>query len=180
MRKVVRKAFWVWDFDKEEKWLNEMAARGLALCAVGFCRYEFEQTQPGEYAVCMQMLENKPQHAESEKYMEFVEETGAEHVGSYLKWVYFRKKTTDGPFELLSDYRSRIEHLTRIIRLIAGILGLNFLIGCYNLLLYGLWGHAVSLLGLINILITFAFAPGVYRLWQKREKLKKENEVFEG
>ncbi len=29
--------FLVWDFDKEEKWLNEMAAKGLALTSVGFC-----------------------------------------------------------------------------------------------------------------------------------------------
>lgn len=179
MRKVIRKLFWAWDFDKEEKWLNEMAAQGLALCAVGFCRYEFEQTHPGEYAVCLQMLENKPQHAESEKYIEFVEETGAEHVGSYVKWVYFRKKKADGPFELLSDNASKIKHLTNIIRLLAAILAMNFMIGCYNLFLYGLWGHEISLLGLVNMLITVGFAPGVYRLWQKRERLKKEQQIFE-
>lgn len=42
MRQTIRKLFWVWDFDKEEKWLNEMAAKGLSLVAVGFCKYEFE------------------------------------------------------------------------------------------------------------------------------------------
>lgn len=26
MRRTVHKWFWVWDFDKEEKWLNIMAA----------------------------------------------------------------------------------------------------------------------------------------------------------
>ncbi len=26
MRKTIRKWFWAWDTDKEEKWLNEMAA----------------------------------------------------------------------------------------------------------------------------------------------------------
>ena len=25
-RKTIRKWFWVWDFEKEEDWLNEMAA----------------------------------------------------------------------------------------------------------------------------------------------------------
>ena len=179
MRKVIRKLFWAWDFDKEEKWLNEMASKGLALCAVGFCRYEFEQCKPGEYAVCLQMLENKPQHAESEKYIEFVEETGAEHVGSYLTWVYFRKKKEDGPFELLSDYASRIKHLSRIIKLI-GVIGVfNLMAGCYNLFLYGIWGYAISLLGLINIALTAFAGYGVYRLWKKCEKLKKEQQVFE-
>jgi hypothetical protein len=36
--------FWVWDFDKEEKWLNEMAAKGLSLVSVGFYKYEFVRT----------------------------------------------------------------------------------------------------------------------------------------
>lgn len=180
MRKVIRKLFWAWDFDKEEKWLNEMASKGLALCAVGFCRYEFEQTKPGEYAVCLQMLNNKPQHPESEKYIEFVEETGAEHVGSYMRWVYFRKKTADGPFELLSDYDSRIKQLTDIIRFIVVLGVFNLMAGCYNLLLYGIWGHEISLLGLINIALSAFIGYGAYRLWQKREKLQKEQQVFEG
>ena len=31
MRKVIRKWFWAWNFEKEEEWLNEMSAKGLAL-----------------------------------------------------------------------------------------------------------------------------------------------------
>ena len=42
MRRTIRKWFWVWNFDKEEQWLNEMAAKGLCLVSVGFCKYEFE------------------------------------------------------------------------------------------------------------------------------------------
>ena len=34
MRTIIKKFFFVWDFDKEEKWLNEMAAKGLALVGV--------------------------------------------------------------------------------------------------------------------------------------------------
>ena len=33
-RKTVRKWFWVWDFDKEERWLNEMAMSGWLLVQV--------------------------------------------------------------------------------------------------------------------------------------------------
>lgn len=49
--KKIHKLFWVWQFDNEENWLNEMAAKGLALVGVGFCRYEFEECTPGEYNV---------------------------------------------------------------------------------------------------------------------------------
>ena len=41
MRQTIHKLFWAWEFDKEEKWLNEMAARGLCLVSIGFCKYEF-------------------------------------------------------------------------------------------------------------------------------------------
>ena len=34
-RKTVKKWMWVWDFEKEEQWLNETAMNGWALCSVG-------------------------------------------------------------------------------------------------------------------------------------------------
>ena len=114
MRKTVRKWFWVWDFDKEEQWLNEMAAQGLVLVDVGWCKYVFEDSVPGEYQVRLELLENQPSHEESQKYIRFIEDTGAEQVGAFLRWVYFRKKTADGPFDLFSDLQSRIKHIKRI------------------------------------------------------------------
>ena len=47
-RKTVRKWFWVWDFDKEEDWLNEMAMSGWVLESVGFASYHFVRCEPGE------------------------------------------------------------------------------------------------------------------------------------
>ena len=38
-RKIVKKWIWIWDFDKEEHWLNTMAQSGWVLDKVGFCRY---------------------------------------------------------------------------------------------------------------------------------------------
>ena len=37
MEKTIRKWFMVWDFEKEEEWLNEMALSGWVLDGVGFC-----------------------------------------------------------------------------------------------------------------------------------------------
>lgn len=98
MRQMIHKWFWIWDFDKEEKWLNEMAAKGLALTAVGWCRYEFEDCIPGEYKICVDFLDNHFGKVENEKYIEFLEETGAEHVGSMFRWAYFRKKLREKIF----------------------------------------------------------------------------------
>ncbi|MBR1990215.1 MAG: DUF2812 domain-containing protein [Firmicutes bacterium] len=50
-RKTIRKWFWVWEFDKEEQWLNTMAQSGWVLDSVGFCKYNFVKCGPGEYTV---------------------------------------------------------------------------------------------------------------------------------
>ena len=127
MRKTVRKWIWAWEFEKEEKWLDEMSAQGWALDKVGFCRYEFVQCEPGEYVTRLEMLEEPVDAEKSKEYIEFVESTGAEYIGHVVKWVYFRKKAADGGFDLYSDIDSRIRHVQRIIRLFAPLLCINML-----------------------------------------------------
>lgn len=179
MRKVVHKSFWVWQFDKEEKWLNEMAAKGLCLISVGFCRYEFEECLPGECKIRLELLENDPRSIESEQYISFLEETGAEHVGSYMRWAYFRKKTIDGQFELFSDNSSRIKHLTRIISFLGVICGLNLFLGCYNLFVFFYWQMGIHLIGIINMVLSLFVAICIFRLLKKRRRLKEEQLLFE-
>lgn len=179
MRKVVRKQFWAWDFDKEEKWLNEMAAKGLALISVGFCRYEFEDCVPGEYKICLELLESRLTSVEETKCIEFLEETGAEHVGTYHRWQYFRKRGAGEPFKLFSDYASRIEHLTRVIRFIAILWGINLFSGCYNLFFYFVCNSQANLIGIVNLLIAALITVGLLRLLCKRKKLKSEQQIYE-
>lgn len=45
MSQVVRKFFM--DFEKEEAWLNEMSAKGLALVEHSWARYVFEESAKG-------------------------------------------------------------------------------------------------------------------------------------
>ena len=179
MRKTVRKWFWVWDFDKEEQWLNEMAAQGLVLVDVGWCKYVFEDSVPGEYQVRLELLENQPSHEESQKYIRFIEDTGAEQVGAFLRWVYFHKKTADGPFDLFSDLQSRIKHIKRIIALILPLSCANLCIGMSNL------GNAISSdiwigkVGYVNLVIGVLGCAGAQRLAKKRKRLEAEAQIFE-
>jgi len=179
MRKTVRKWFWVWDFDEEEQWLNEMAAKGLALVDVGYCRYDFEECVPGEYQVRLELLENQLQHAESRQYIRFLEETGVEQVGNYFRWVYFRKKTADGPFDLYSDLASRIRHLKRIITLILPISCANLCIGFTNVGNAAATGIWIAKVGYINLVIGVLGCVGAWRLVKKRRRLEEEAQIFE-
>lgn len=179
MRKIIKKWFWAWDFDKEEVWLNEMAAKGLCLMGVGWCRYEFEDSLPGEYGIRLELLEKVPSNPESEKYIEFIESTGAEHIGSWMRWVYFRKKKTDGEFELFSDNASKIKHLTRVINFIF-ILGIaNLLVGVGNTVNAMINVPELTFLPVINIILGAFAMWGCYRLHKKRKKLKAEQNIFE-
>ena len=179
MRTTIRKLFFIWNFDKEEKWLNEMAAKGLALVSVGFCKYEFEDCNPGEYKVCLQLLDKQPQHPESRKYIAFLEEAGVEHVGSFTRWVYFRRKNTDGEFQLFSDNASKAKYLSTILSFLALIVGLNLYIGLYNLFLVFFLDSSFNYIGIVNLLIGILGIPGTIKLWKKRNRLKKESQLFE-
>lgn len=179
MRTIIHKCFFVWNFDAEEKWLNEMAAKGLCLVSVGFCKYEFKDCVPGEYRICLQLLDKMPKHPESQKYIEFMEETGAEHVGSFTRWVYFRKKASEGSFELFSDHASRFKYLTGIVSFIALIVGLNLYIGLYNLFLVFFLDSPFNYIGLLNLAIALFGIPGTIKLWRKRSRMKQEAQLFE-
>lgn len=169
-RKTIRKWFWVWDFDKEEEWLDEMARNGWVLDGVSFCTYHFIKTEPGEYSVKLQFL---PIAEESSDYSSLMEESGAERVGRIVQWVYYRKKAADGPFEIFSDLDSRIGHLEKIARVILIIAIGNLLIGMVNSF------NTSGNLGWINLLCASLLTYGLGRIHGKKEALEKERRFRE-
>ena len=179
MRKTIYKWFWAWEFDKEEKWLNEMAAKGLTLVSMHFIKYMFEETDPGEYQIRIELFDKKPTHPESEQYIRFVEETGAEQVASWIDWVYFRKKTADGPFELFSDNASRIRMLNRVQTLLGTLGGMCLAAGFYNIMLYFLWKNPVNLVGFIPLVMCVLLGFGFGRIRKTKQRLQKETQIFE-
>ena len=175
MRKTVYKLFWLWDFEKEEKWLNEMAAKGLSLINVGFCRYDFIETNPGEYIIRLEMLDNFPNNPESQKYIQFIEDTGAEHIGTLFRWTYFRKKTEDSPFDLYNDIDSRIKHLKRIIWIpvLFGFINLFNAINMTKQFIQYRYNSYIVLMVLCWIISMFMLY-GFIRIFIKKHSLKKE------
>ena len=180
MRTTIRKLFWAWDFEKEEQWLNEMAAKGLSLVSTGYCRYDFEETEPGEYRVAMELLPHKPSHPESRQYLRFLEEAGIETVGSWMRWIYVRKKADGEEFTLSSDRKSRIEHLVRIIVFIGFIAGMNLYIALYNFMIWMQFHHGISIAACCLSAAVGLFATfGAVRLGVKAIRLAKETQVYE-
>lgn len=161
--KTVHKWFWVWQFEEEERWLNEMALQGWALESVGFCTYTFLSCRPGEYLIRLEM------HDGDEGYFSFMQELGAEYVGRFMNWRYFRRKTELGSFDLFSDIDSRIAHLDRIGKMLTAIGALNLISGL----------NPSNHLSWVNLLCCALLTYCLGRIHGKKEALAKERLLHE-
>jgi hypothetical protein len=185
MKHVVWKAYW--DYEKEEKWLNEMSAKGMALTDYSWCRYVFTEAPNNEYIYRLELLEHLPSHAESVAYIRFLEESGIEHVATYWRWIFLRKKSSEGPFDIYSDIGSKIKQYRRVSTLFGAIGGINlfaFLVNIIN-------GIAESskynnnYLSYVSPLVLLNGVFGVCLTWlvigyiRKISKLKKEKQLHE-
>lgn len=166
-RKTVHKWFWVWDFEKEEQWLNTMALSGWVLDKVGFCKFEFVACEPGTYSVRLEMRDH------DEAYLDFMRETGAEYIGRMAKWIYFRKKTDDGEFDIFSDIDSRISHLNRIARMLTVVAIFAAVVG------FGCIHNAVPMFGGIDLLGSALLMYALGRIHGKKESLEKDRLLLE-
>ncbi|MEK3876362.1 DUF2812 domain-containing protein [Paenibacillus sp. FSL M7-0420] len=191
MSKVVRKFFM--DYEKEEAWLNEMSAKGLALVEHSWARYVFEESAKGEYIYRIELLEKDPKEAAG--YLQFMEETGAERVPSGTpnkanrafmnqRWVFFRRKASEGPFQIYTDADSKIKHYQRIYKVYLSLAFMELIIGSLNIMLITLntssniykinliVGVSVIILGLFFVWLSIPVRRKILRLQQ--EKLIRE------
>lgn len=112
MNKKVFKLYW--DKDKEEIWLNEMCNEGWALSDFFLGLYTFKKCEKGEYTYRIDLMDDVESTQKSRDYIKFVEDTGAEYVTSWFRWVFFRKKASDGEFILYTDIDSKITNYKSI------------------------------------------------------------------
>jgi len=107
------------DFEKEERWLNEMAASGMALVGCRWGLYRFEAGEPGRWIYRIELLSRGPRHPASVEERRFLTEAGVEVVAGFSRWVYVRRPAAQGPFDLFTDLDSRIGHYKRVLTLLA-------------------------------------------------------------
>jgi hypothetical protein len=112
--KNVRKIFFLWEYEKEENWINQMAEDGWMLIRTGFRKYVFEKGTPGEYTYRLELLEKDMHSPESRSYLDFLRETGIEVVGECINWVYLRCKTDDCRFDPANRPLYNLTHMLKI------------------------------------------------------------------
>ena len=180
MKKVIHRLFWAWQFEEEEQWLNDMSAQGWNLTRAGLFRYEFEKDGNGPYRYRLEYLKHFPNHPESREYIAFMEETGAEMVGSVKNWAYFRRSAAEGEFELFSDLDSRIGHLQRINSLMRTLAPVVLFVAAMNLIIGVIDGSIANVaVSIPNALLGWAIFRGSRSLSEKADRLSRERKIRE-
>lgn len=132
MKYIVTKLFW--DYENEEKWLNEMSAKGYGLVSLSLGKYTFEEQTPSIYTYRIELLDKLPSHPDTVEYLNCLEYKGIEVVQTHAKWAYYRKRASEGEFELFKDVASKKKHYERVFFLFYIIMLSNFFIGVGNII----------------------------------------------
>lgn len=136
--------------------------------------------EPNEYTYRIQLLDEMPYSSKSREYIEFLKDTDIEMVDTYFKWVYFKKKTKGGLFNLFCDLESEIKHYKRIFKFLFPVMILEIAGACMNVYSYLLDGHsdqrsmAQWMIFLALLLVVLESSVLI-----KIHKLKKENLIRE-
>ena len=116
--------------------LNEMVSKGWALNNFFLGVYTFEKCKENEFVYKIDLMDSFSGTKSSMDYIKFVEETGAEYVSAWGRWVFFRKPASEGTFELYTDVDSQIKLYQKIRTMMAIVAIFEFVIAfsqVYNL-----------------------------------------------
>lgn len=162
------------DKDEEEIWLKEMSVKGWAFKKFFLGVYNFEACEPGEYNYQIDLLNNW--NGDKNDFTSFMADSGVEVVSQWYRWVYIRKKSSEGPFEMYTDQESKISQYRRIkkfffvaliIEIICFFMELNAAIQTKSTMM---WAFVV-LLGVIVITLLRIF----WKCKWKIQQLENEN-----
>src|SRR5699024_7957022 len=97
------------DYEKEERWINEMSEAGWHLKKFFLGRYLFEKGEPDAFIYRNEYIIDMSK-ADKAEYKALLEDSGAEVVHESLGWIYVRKAKSEGPFEIFTDSASKMTY----------------------------------------------------------------------
>ncbi len=113
--------FTIADFEREERWLNEMSRRGWNFVSTNGLIYRFEAGQAGEYLYKIELPDESRAGGNGE-YERFLTECGLEVVWHFKDWIYLRRRAADGPIETADNTRAQLSLINRASGYAADIL----------------------------------------------------------
>lgn len=188
MRRVIHKIFWIWQLEKEQAWINEMASHGYSLEHAGRLTFEFDETEPGKYIYKEIFLKGWGESVENIKYFRFLEEMGIKVV-CYINypgtcWVYTRALREDYPdgIELFSDIDSKINGMKAMSGYMIFVMAMTLFAALLNLwcAIGRDYFSPINFICSISMFVLFTLATiATVRIFVNMGKLKKERTIHE-
>ncbi|AMX00568.1 DUF2812 domain-containing protein [Rummeliibacillus stabekisii] len=178
--KKVKYRFYL-DFEKEEKWINEMARKGWHLEKFLLGRFTFIKGDPGESIYRNEFITGMS-HQEKKEYFEFLKDSGITIVHEFGGWVYMKKAAVEGPFEIYTDTKSKIDYYKRILNIFLLLFFLNVSYGIMNMRFYTDYS-SIDLMtvtvGVLNIAVALLIAVPIVKIMKRKKGLEEEQQFFE-
>ncbi len=187
MRKHCFGFYTIADYEREQKWLNDMSRGGWNMVNTCGIIYTFEKGTPGEYIYKLDLPDESMTEGEVELYYKFLEECGIEVVCRYKSWRYLRKKASQGAFETRDNTFAQLVMVNkayglsmRIINTFLVIFSILIIItGAATALSYGpfaqfMEGFITGISSSAIIAITLIFVPITRRLRMRMNQLIEE------
>ena len=114
MNEEIRKKYRIWDFDEEEKWVNQMAQKGQGLTQAEGDRYWFQPEEPGEYRYRLLFLKKNASSVRGMYEIALEEENGWKRVCSHGRRAWLKRPASDTGIDLLSDAGNKRKILKRL------------------------------------------------------------------
>ncbi len=115
--KTIHKAIFAWEDEKEEKWLEQMAAEGWKLISVAPYVYKFERSKPER--VVFRLDYKITTDKDYQDYLNIFKDAGWELFTTFANWQYF--KTTPENNEIPEIYNSGKAKAQKYRRLMYGL-----------------------------------------------------------
>lgn len=189
MRTTFKKMFFVWQMDKEEAWLNEMADHGYLLAHAGKFHYDFDEVEAGKYTIKLLMLNGSKHSAKNREYFRFLEDLGIQYADGMnfpgACQVYLKMEKKDAPVdgEFFSDVESKIRYNRVVLRylsfsfiviLLLAWLNIHMALNRikFNRMMNGITGGVLCVLCAADLVV-------IIRLLIQNHHLKKERKIHE-
>ena len=170
-KRVVR-MFFAWEDDREERWLEQMAAAGWHLVKGGIV-FRFRRGEPA--AVRYRLDYRERFKLDRDEYYGLFRDAGWEPVGDFFNWHYFRSPAAAQAPEIYSDTASRVDKYRRLLWLMLMVAVMNVPNAVNLLLLLPLSGKPWRWLGLLNLAAAMLVGYGALRLALTIRRLKRQD-----
>lgn len=177
--KTVVKAIFAWEDEKEEKWLEQMAADGWRLISVAPYVYKFQRSEPEK--VVFRLDYKNTLDKDYQEYLTLFKDAGWELFATFANWQYFKIKPENEEIpEIYNSGKAKAQKYRRLL------LGLVPLLPIYMLLFNPAFhffvsdaAKAISWISAITKSIMTIFAIlmvcVVIKILAKIKKLESEN-----